>query len=156
MKNNHTSTNKIRPRKDICIKGLWIEIILACAFILSSIFLDLAMLSLAFIMLFMVVYTYFDFRNTCVVYDQNGITITNFMNRHFFYSWDDVISVQDTYADPRLFKGVTDLNQRRILKIGVRNQKGKIEYLTYLFSHFSGVYPFLDYYECKRNNDQNE
>ena len=96
-----------------------------------------------------------DLKNTSVAYDQNGITITIFTNRHFFYSWDDVISVQDTYADPRLFKGPTDLNQRRILKIGVRNHKGKIEYLTYLFSHFSGIYQFLDYYECKMNNDQN-
>ncbi|MDY4886589.1 MAG: hypothetical protein SO533_02970, partial [Eubacteriales bacterium] len=68
---------------------------------------------------------------------------------------DDVILVQDTYADPRLFKGATDLNQRRILKIGVRNHKGKIEYLTYLFLHFSGIYQFLEYYEYIRNNDQN-
>ena len=155
MKNNHTSTNKIRPRKDICIKGLRIEIILACAFILSSIFLDLEMLFFVPIILLMIVYTYLDFRNTSVTYDQNGITITIFTNRHFFYSWDDVISVQDTYADPRLFKGPTDLNLRRILKIGVRNHKGKIEYLTYLFSHFSGIYQFLNYYECKMNNDQN-
>ena len=67
-----------------------------------------------------------DLKNTSVAYDQNGITITIFTNKHFFYSWDDVISVQDTYADPRLFKGATDLNQRRILKIGVRNHKGKM------------------------------
>ena len=156
MRETITNSNEIRPRKDICIKGLWIEIILECVFILSSIFVDLAMLSFVFIMPIMILFTYLDLKNTSVVYDQNGITITNFMNRHFFYSWDDVISVQDTYADPRLFKGATDLNQRRILKIGVRNHKGKIEYLTYLFSHFSGIYQFLDYYECKKNNDQNE
>ena len=156
MKKNNTSTNKIRPKKDLCIKGLWIEIILACAFILSSILIDLTLLSFVFIIPILILFTCLDYKNTCVVYDQNGITITNFMNRHFFYSWDDVISVQDTYADPRLFKGTTDSNQRRILKIGVRNHKGKIEYLTYLFSHFSGIYQFLDYYECKKNNDQNE
>ena len=155
MRETITNSNEIRPRKDICIKGLWIEIILECVFIMSSIFVDLAMLSFVFIMPIMILFTCLDYKNTCVVYDQNGITITNFMNRHFFYSWDDVISVQDTYADPRLFKGTTDLNQRRILKIGVRDHKGKIEYLTYLFSHFSGIYQFLDYYECKRNNDQN-
>ena len=155
MKNNTTSLNAICPRKDLFIKGIWVEIILECVFILSSIFLDLKMLFFVPIMLLMIVYTYLDFRNTSVTYDQNGITITIFTNRHFFYSWDDVISVQDTYADPRLFKGPTDLNQRRILKIGVRNHKGKIEYLTYLFSHFSGIYQFLNYYECKMNNDQN-
>ena len=156
MRETITNSNEIRPRKDICIKGLWIEIILECVFIMSSIFVDLAMLSFVFIMPIMILFTYLDLKNTSVVYDQNGITITNFMNRHFFYSWDDVISVQDTYADPRLFRGPTDLNRRRILKIGVRNHKGKIEYLTYLFSHFSGIYQFLDYYECKKNNDQNE
>ena len=96
-----------------------------------------------------------DFKNTSIVYNQKGITITNFTNRHFFYVWQDVISVQDTYADPRLFKGLTDLNKRRILKIGVCNHKGKIEYLTYLFSYFSEIYQFLDYYEYKKNNDQN-
>ena len=155
MDNNTTSLNEIRPRKDIGIKALWIEIILECVFILSSIFVDLATLFFVFIMPIIILFTYLDHKNTCVVYDQNGITITNFMNRHFFYSWDDIISVQDTYADPRLFKGPTDLNQRRILKIGVRNHKSKTEYLTYLFSHFSGIYQFLDYYECKINNDQN-
>jgi len=155
MKNNTTSLNAIRPRKDLFIKGIWVEIILECVFILSSVFLDLEMLFFVPIMLLMIVYTYLDFRNTSVTYDQNGIAITIFTNRHFFYSWDDVISVQDTYADPRLFKGPTDLNLRRILKIGVRNHKGKIEYLTYLFSHFSGIYQFLNYYECKMNNDQN-
>ena len=155
MKNNTTSLNSIRPRKDIHIKGLWIETILECVFILSSIFFDLAMLSFVFIISLLIVYTCLDFRNTSVTYDQNGITITNFTNRYFFYSWDEVISVQDTYADPRLFKGPTGLNQRRILKIGVRNHKGKIEYLTYLFSHFSGIYQFLDYCECKMKNDQN-
>ena len=41
MKNNNTSINQIRPKKDLCIKGLWIEIILACAFILSSILICL-------------------------------------------------------------------------------------------------------------------
>jgi hypothetical protein len=41
MKNNNTSMNEIRPKKDLCIKGLWIEIILACAFILSSILICL-------------------------------------------------------------------------------------------------------------------
>ena len=40
MKNNNTSTNEIRPKKDLCIKGLCIEIILACVFILSSILID--------------------------------------------------------------------------------------------------------------------
>ena len=155
MKNNNTSINEIRPKKDLCIKGLWIEIILACAFILSSILIDLTLLSFVFIMPILILFTCLDYKNTCVVYDQNGITITNFMNRHFYYSWDDVISVQDTYADPRLFKGATDSNQRRILKIGVRNHKGKIEYLTYLFWHFSGIYQFLEYYEYIRNNDQN-
>ena len=106
MKNNNTSTNEIRPKKDLCIKGLCIEIILACVFILSSILIDLTLLSFVFIMPIMILFTCLDYKNTCVVYDQNGITITNFMNRHFFYSWDDVISVQDTYADPRLFKGM--------------------------------------------------
>ena len=153
MRETITNSNEIRPRKDICIKGLWIEIILECVFIMSSIFVDLAMLSFSFIMLLMILYTYLDFKNTSVVYDQKGITITNFTNRHFFYVWQDVISVQDTYADPHLFRGQADLNRRRILKIGVRNHKGKIEYLTYLFSHFSGIYQFLDYYECKINND---
>ena len=49
MKNNYTSTNEIRPKKDLCIKGLCIEIILACVFILSSILIDLTLLSFVFI-----------------------------------------------------------------------------------------------------------
>ena len=153
MKTTITNSNEIRPRKDICIKALYIEFILECVFIFISIFVDLALLTFVFIMPIIILYTYMDLKNTSVVYDQNGITITIFTNKHFFYSWDDVISVQDTYADPRLFKGPTDLNHRRILKIGVRNHKGKIEYLSYLFSHFSGIYQFLDYYKGKRNND---
>ena len=153
MKTPITNSNEIRPRKDICIKALYIEFILECVFIFISIFVDLASLTFVFIMTIIILYTYMDLKNTSVVYDQNGITITIFTNKHFFYSWDDVISVQDTYADPRFFKGPTNLNHRRILKIGVRNHKGKIEYLSYLFSHFSGMYQFLDYYEGKRNND---
>ena len=151
-----TTSNEIRPRRDICIKGLWIEIILEIVFILSAIFFNLVSLSFVLIMPIMILYTYLDLKNTSVVYDQNGITITNFMNRQFFYSWNDVISVQDTYADPRFFKGPTSLNQRRVLKIGVRNHKSKTEYLTYFFSQFSGIYQFLNYYECKMNNDQNQ
>ena len=156
MKKTVISINGIRPRKDLFIKGIWVEIILECVFILSSIFLDLEMLFFVPVMLLMIVYTYLDFRNTSVTYDQNGITITNFTSRHFFYSWNDVISVQDTYADPRLFKGPTDLNTRRILKIGVRNHKPKTEYLTYFFSRFSGIHQFLDYYECRMKQDRNE
>ena len=148
MKTITANSNEIRPRKDICIKALCVEIILECVFILISIFIDLASLFFVFIMPIIILYTYMDLKNTSVVYDQNGITITIFTNKHFFYSWDDVIGVEDTYADPHLFRGPTKLEQRRILKIGVRNHKGKIEYLNYLFSHFSGTYQFLNYYEC--------
>ena len=83
MKNNNTSINEIRPKIDLCIKGLWIEIILACAVILSSILIDLTLLSFVFIMPILILFTCLDYKNTCVVYDQNRITITNFMNRHF-------------------------------------------------------------------------
>ena len=152
MKPTAINSNEIRPRKDICIKALWIEIILECVFVLSAILVNLASLTFVFIMPIMILYTYLNLKNTSVVYDKNGITVTIFTNRHFFYSWDDVISVQDTYADPRLFRGPTILNQRRILKIGVRNHKSKIEYLTYLFSQFTGIYQFLNYYESMQSD----
>ena len=80
MKTITANSNEIRPRKDICIKALCIEIILECVFILISIFIDLASLFFIFIMPIIILYTYMDLKNTSVVYDQNGITITIFTN----------------------------------------------------------------------------
>lgn len=37
----------------------------------------------------------------------------------------------------------------RVLKIGIRNYKSRIEYINYLFTEHTGIYEFLEYYESK-------
>ena len=152
MEKHVMSINEIRPQKNVFIKSILIGIVFECILVLSSILFDLWMLFFAFAMLLTIIHTYLDFRNTSVIYDQNGITITTFTNRHFFYSWDDVISVQDNYAD----KGPTDSNARRVLKIELRNHESQSEYFTCPFSSFSGIYQFLDYYECNIKQNCND
>ncbi len=147
---NKVDHNEIRSKKDAYVKTLLIQIIFEVIFIVSTFFLNSLMIIFVLLMFLMMLEEYFSFKNNKLIYEEKGITIVTTANKPFFYSWDDVVSVKDTYANPHVFVNPQkDWNKSRVLEIGVRNYKSKIEYHYYFFTEYSGIYDFLKYYECK-------
>ena len=78
MKTPITNSNEIRPRKDICIKALYIEFILECVFIFISIFVDLASLTFVFIMPIIILYIHGSEKYKCCIRSKRNY------NYHFY------------------------------------------------------------------------
>ena len=63
---------------------------------------------------FMFVLATLDFRNEKMIYDEKGITFQNLYKKQYFYSWDKIVSVEDTYTDRPRRLGV-DILKGRVL-----------------------------------------
>lgn len=102
---------------------------------------------------FMFVLATLDFRNEKMIYDEKGITFQNLFKKQYFYSWDKIVSVEDTYTDRRVYFG-TDILKGRILKVGFIDVNGKVAFLSYYYIYHVGIPRFLDYFLAHQNGEQ--
>lgn len=134
--------NEIRVRKDEFL-GFFILCLVLNIACLVGVFVGKPIL-LVFVVCLSIgcLFIVLDFVNTKMLYDDKGITFVSALNQKTFYTWDLIVSVEDTFEDARLCGS----RPGRILKIGCRNSKGKIEYMKYYFGSYVGIVRFLHLY----------
>lgn len=84
-----------------------------------------------------------------LTYDENGITITAVNGRSFFYKWDDVISVTQTYTP--IFR----LRPAPCIKVTYRTESGREESMYYTIADYVGTSRFELYAEQYLGQKQN-
>jgi len=127
--------NEIVHRKDVFVAKIFISVVLEIIFILLSMFYNQSLISLAIILPLVNIIEVFRFLNEKMIYDEKGITFNTMWNKKFFYSWDNVISLKDTYIK----------KEQRILKIDYRDLNGKNAYMVFSFNAYTGVPRFLEF-----------
>ena len=76
-----------------------------------------------------------------LTYNENGITITAIYGRQFFYKWDDVLSVTQTYTP--IFR----LRPASCIKVTYRTESGREESMYYTIADHVGTKRFELYAE---------
>ena len=102
---------------------------------------------------FMFVLATLDFRNEKMIYDEKGITFQNLFKKQYFYSWNKIVSVEDTYRDGGVFFGM-DILKGRSLKVGFIDVNGKVAFKSYYYIYHVGIPRFLDYFLSHQNGEQ--
>ena len=100
-----------------------------------------------FFLLFILMYT-----NEKMYYDDSGITLSNMLGHKFFIPWDDVIAVDNTFADPRFARG----RSGRILRITYISKNGKTENAEFDHTTQYGIYEFMAFYWCTIQKSDHE
>ena len=88
-----------------------------------------------------------------MIYDDKGIIFQNLFKKQYFYSWDKIVSIEDTYTGRPLRLGV-DILKSRVLKIGFIDVNGKVAYMSYFYIYHVGIPRFLDYFLSHQNGEQ--
>lgn len=145
--------NEIRPKTN----NYRISLIVLTSFELLSIWIFFSK-GVAFVFPFiliplMFVFSILNFYNEKMIYDEKGITFQNLFKKQYFYSWDKIVSVEDTYTDRPRRLGV-DILKGRVLKIGFIDVNGKVAYMSYFYIHHIGIPRFLDYFLSHQNGEQ--
>lgn len=79
------------------------------------------------------------YSNVKTTYDETGITFRDVLRKERFVSWEKIVKVEDTFADPHLVRGAPN----RIVAISYVNDKGRIETMRYAHSTFTGLRRFV-------------
>ena len=122
---------------------IWVFISKGVAFVFPFILIPL-----------MFVFSTLNFYNEKMIYDEKGITFQNLFKKQYFYSWDKIVSVEDTYTDRRVIYFGMDILKGRVLKVGFIDVNGKVAYMSYFYIHHIGIPRFLDYFLSYQNGEQ--
>lgn len=123
--------------------SIWVFISKGVAFVFPFILIPL-----------MFVFSTLNFYNEKMIYDEKGITFQNLFKKQYFYSWDKIVSVEDTYTDRRVIYFGTDILKGRVLKVGFIDVNGKVAYMSYFYIDNVGIPRFLDYFLSHQNGEQ--
>ena len=88
-----------------------------------------------------------------MIYDEKGITFQNLFKKQYFYWWNKIVSVEDTYRDGGVVFGM-DILKGRSLKVGFIDVNGKVAFKSYYYIYPVGIPRFLDYFLAPQNGEQ--
>lgn len=139
------------PKKQVRTKPIMLFIVTPILLVIE-IFMILhatmvAVVPVIFFLLFILMYI-----NEKMYYDDSGITLSNMLGHKFFIPWDDVIAVDNTFADPRFARG----RSGRILRITYISKNGKTENAEFDHTTQYGIYEFMAFYWCTIQKSDHE
>lgn len=133
---NHNTQKQVRQNPRIFI------IVVPAFLVIETLLIIVGEVGFTVIPAFVFVITIISVLNDKMIYDDSGITLSNIVGHKFFIPWRDVISVENTFEDPRLCRGAPG----RIIKILYINRCGETESAKFGFHNNIGVVEFLTYY----------
>ena len=139
MKNKKNS-NEVRSKS----VSLFISIPILCVIAIILIFTHHYLLIVFPSM--MCVYIILSFLNEKLLYSGKGITFCDFLGKKRFIPWENIVSIEDTYEDPQLSRGVPG----RILKIKYRykyrHMRERTEVFKLSYSGHIGIEELVSFY----------
>lgn len=139
---SHMDKNEVRISKSSFVKNVFYYCILEIvtlwySFCYSRNAIIVAVVLPIFCLLFVLEYV-----NGIIVYDEKGVVFVSVFNKKHFCPWNEIVSVEDTYENPKLVRGSVG----RVLKIGYKKYNGEVKYKRYEYKSLAGASEFLNYY----------